>query len=90
MGSCGMPNCTCQRCQAEWCGDVGNIVYGGGSARHGQALLGTAYVTHDRGRWVVWVWVEFPDQTVVRRITDYHTRRRAEVAADLIERTMNR
>lgn len=55
-----------------------------------RALLGTALVVHDRGRWAVHVVVVFPDEVVVRRISDHHTLRRAEVSAGLIERAMNR
>lgn len=55
-----------------------------------RALLGTTFVTHDRGRWTVHVLVFFADQTVCRPISDYHTRTRAEFAADVIERAMNR
>lgn len=29
--ACADPDCACARCQGDWCGDVGNVVYGGKS-----------------------------------------------------------
>lgn len=55
-----------------------------------RALIGTTLVAYESGRWAVYVLVVFPDDTVVRRIDDHHTRRRAELSADFIERAMNR
>lgn len=47
-------------------------------------------VTEERGRWIVEIVVVFADGVVRRRINDYPTRRRAEIAADWIRRTADR
>ena len=54
------------------------------------AIAVDTVVTEERGRWVVEIVVVFPDGAVRRRINDYPTRRRAEIAADWIVRTADR
>jgi hypothetical protein len=51
---------------------------------------GTALVIPESGRWVVHTVVAFPDEICTARINDYHTEDRANIAASLIHRAMNR
>ena len=54
------------------------------------AEYGTSFVSEELGRWAVFIMVVFPDETILRRISDYHDERRATIAASLIHRAMNR
>ena len=55
------------------------------------ASYGTTFVDQQKGRWVVYTLVAFAHDTVlVHRINDYHTWQRANIAAKLIRKAMNR
>lgn len=56
-----------------------------------KAVYATTTTRNEHGRWAVYVLVLFDDQTgVYKRITDYHTSRKADIAATIIEKTINR
>lgn len=55
-----------------------------------EALDVTTVVIAERGRWAVEIIVVFADGVVRKRIDTYATKRRAELAADLIKRAAER
>lgn len=54
------------------------------------AIAVDTFVSEERGRWFVDIVVVFADGAVRRRVNDYPSRRRAEIAADWIKRTADR
>ncbi len=55
-----------------------------------EAIAVETYVESSKGRWVVEMVVVFPDEVVRKRITDYPTKRHAEIAADWMKRAAAR
>jgi len=55
-----------------------------------QASVVETVVVEERGQWAVDIVVVFDDVVVRKRVETYRTRRRAEIAADLIKRTAER
>ncbi len=55
-----------------------------------EALHVQTVVVEDHGRWAVEIVVVFADGVVRRRIDTHHTKRRAEISANLIKRAAER
>ncbi len=55
-----------------------------------EAIAVDTFVREERGRWVVEIVVVFRDGAVQKRVTDYPTRRHAEIAARWIRRAADR
>jgi hypothetical protein len=64
------------------------VVRGDSSAD--EALDVQTVIVEDHGRWAVEIVVVFADGVVRRRIDTHHTRRRAEISANLIKRAAER
>lgn len=55
-----------------------------------RALLAETFVEYEKGLWVVYIEVIFKDEVVRKKVGEYFTKEKAEIAAHYIKRVANK